>query len=295
MILVTGATGSIGTHLVRLLLDQGAPVRALVRDATKGRALGCDIVVGDFDEPASLAAAMDGVEHLFLNAGGAQPVEGEQPMIRQQKAAIDAARAAGVSRVVKVSVWGARRGGRLAEGAHWEIEEHLKASGLGWSMLRPSGFMQNFITGAAAFTADGRLMDAYGGAGVSYIDCHDIAACAAALLTGSRGLGEAYVLTGPQALTAAEITRELSAALGRAVGHVEVSPDDLAAALRSQGLPARFADDVAELSRNVAAGSLAATTTAVRDLTGRAPRTFAQFLAANAEALRGGLLSPARS
>ncbi|WP_433430228.1 NmrA family NAD(P)-binding protein [Nonomuraea sp. CA-141351] len=293
MILVTGATGSIGTHLVRLLLEQGVAFKALVRDAAKGRALGCDVVAGDFDEPASLAAAMDGVDTMFLNAGGAQPVEGEQPMIRQQKAAIDAARAAGVSDVVKVSVWGAHRGGRLAEGAHWEIEEYVKASGLGWTMLRPSGFMQNFITGAGAFTADGKLVDGFGGAPVSYIDCHDIAACAAALLTGSHGFGETYVLTGPRALTAAEIAGELSAALGRTVGHVEVPPAELAAALRSQGSPAQFADDFAELCREVAAGSLAATTTAVRDLTGRSPRTFAEFLAANAEALRAGLLSTA--
>lgn len=152
MILVTGATGSIGRHLVRLLLDQRVPVKALVRDEAKGRVLGCDVVVGDFDDPGSLAAAMEGVDRLFLNAGGAQPVDGEQPMIRQQRAVIDAARSAGVSRVVKISVWGAHRGGRLAEGAHWEIEEYLKASGLVRSILQPSGFMQNFVTGAGAFT-----------------------------------------------------------------------------------------------------------------------------------------------
>ncbi|MEV4578371.1 NAD(P)H-binding protein [Nonomuraea jabiensis] len=293
MILVTGATGSIGTHLVRLLQDRGVAFKALVRDEGKGRALGCDVVTGDFDDPGSLAPAMAGVDRLFLNAGGAQPVDGEQPMVRQQKAAIDAARAAGVSRVVKVSVSGANQGGRLAQGAHWEIEEYLKASGLGWSVLRPGGFMQNFVTGTAAFTADGKLLDVYGGAPVSYIDCHDIAACAAALLTGSGGLGETYELTGPRALTSAEVARELSAALGRPVEHAELSPDELAAGLRAQGLPARFADDLAELSRQVANGSMAATTAAVRDLTGREPRTFGDFLAANAEALRAGLTSVA--
>ncbi|MBB5784340.1 NAD(P)H-binding protein [Nonomuraea jabiensis] len=298
MILVTGATGSIGTHLVRLLQERGVAFKALVRDEGKGRALGCDVVTGDFDDPGSLAPAMAGVDRLFLNAGGAQPVDGEQPMVRQQKAAIDAARAAGVSRVVKVSVWGAHRGGRLAEGAHWEIEEYLKASGLGWSMLRPSGFMQNFITGTAPFTAEGKLLDGYGGAPVLYIDCHDIAACAAALLTGSGltgsgGLGETYELTGPRALTHAEIARELSAVLGRTVEPAELSPDELAAWARDQGLPARFAEDLAELSRKVASGSLATTTTAVRDLTGREPRTFGDFLAANAEALRAGLTSVA--
>ncbi|MEU7858535.1 SDR family oxidoreductase [Nonomuraea sp. NPDC049141] len=289
MILVTGATGSIGTHLVRFLLDRGVPFRALVRDESKGRALGCEFVVGDFDDPGSLAAAMRGVDRLFLNAGGAQPVDGEQPMIRQQRAAIDAARAAGVSRVVKISVWHAHRGGRLAEGAHWEIEEHLKASGLPWSILQPSGFMQNFVTGTGAFTADGRLVGPYGNAGVSNVDCHDIAACAAALLTGSTGLGQTYVVTGPRALTHADIGRELSAALGRTVGQVELSPEELAAALRAQGLPARFADDIAELSRQVATGSLEATTATVRALTGREPRTFTEFLAANARALRAGL------
>ncbi|GAA3157253.1 NAD(P)H-binding protein [Nonomuraea roseoviolacea] len=289
MILVTGATGSIGRHLVRLLRDQATPFRALVRDEARASGLGCDVVVGDFDDPASLIPAMEGIDRLFLNAGGAQPVAGEQPMIRRQKAAIDAARAAGVSQVVKVSVWHARRGGRLAEGAHWEVEEYLKGSGLGWTMLQPSGFMQNFITGAGAFSADGRLVDPYAGAPVSYIDCHDIAACAAALLTGSRAPGETHVLTGPRGLTHAQIAEELSAVLGRTVGCVALPPEELAAVLRARGLPASFADDVAELSRQVASGYLAATTTAVQELTGRPPRTFAQFAAANAEALRTGL------
>src|SRR6202041_2251936 len=122
--------------------------------------------------------ALRGVDRLFLNAGGAVPVDGDQPMIRQQEAAIDAAVASGVSRVVKISVLGARDGGRLATGAHWRIEEHLKASGLAWSVLRPSGFMQNFLTGAAAVTIDGKLIDGYGGGAGASIDCYDNAPAA---------------------------------------------------------------------------------------------------------------------
>src|SRR5947208_3054141 len=158
MILVTGGTGSIGRPLVRRLLDKGVAFKALVRDEAKGRALDCDITVGDFDDPGSIAAALEGVDRLFLNGAGAQPADGEQPMIRQQKAAIDAARKAGVERIVKVSVWHAHEGGRLAEGAHWEIEQYLKRSGIGWSLLQPSGFMQNFLTGAGSFTAGGNLV-----------------------------------------------------------------------------------------------------------------------------------------
>lgn len=286
MILVTGATGSIGRYLVRDLQQRRVPMRALVRSQQKGQELGCDFVVGDFDDPGSIAAAMRDSDRLFLNAGGAEPVDGEQPMVRQQKTVIDAAVDAGISQVVKISVWGARDGGRLATGAHWLIEQHLKASGLDWSILQPGGFMQNFLAGAGSFTSDGDLIDAYGSAPVSYIDCYDIAACATALLTGSGREGQSFVLTGPEPLTCADIATKLSAALGHLIGHVALPPEDLAAALKARGLPPRFADDVAGLGREVADGSLAATTPAVRDLTGRPPRTFDQFAAANRQALQ---------
>jgi NAD(P)H dehydrogenase (quinone) len=286
MILVTGATGSIGRYLVQRLRADREPFKALVRDESKGTALGCDFVVGDFDDPDSMAVAMENVDRLFLNAGGAQPAAGEQPMIRQQKTVIDAARDAGVAKVVKVSVWGAQEGGKLAEGAHWQIEQYLNASGLDWSVLAPSGFMQNFITGAGAFTDDGNLVGAYRDSRVSYIDCYDIAACAAALLTGPYGKGESFVLTGPEALTQTEIAEKLSAVLGRTVKYVDLPPDEMAGTLKAQGLPPRFADDVAALLEEVATGSLAATTTAVKGLTGREPRTFDEFLANNRDALR---------
>ena len=280
MILVLGATGSIGTRLVRALREAGEPVRAFVRDRAKGETLGVPLAVGDLDDPASVAAAMAGVDRVLLNAGGAVPAVGEQPMVRQQKAAIDAARMAGVSRLVKVSVWGAKPGGRLAEGAHGEIERHLKTSGLVWSILQPSGFMQNFITGAGAFTADGDLIGAYGDARVSYVDCADLAACAQALLTGEARAGETFIPTGPESLTHTEIAALLSAAWRRPVRYVDLPPDQFAARLTAQGLPADFAAAVAELFAEVAAGTLAATTTHVQDLTGREPRAFADFLAA---------------
>ena len=289
MILVTGATGSIGRHLVTCLRQQRVPFLALVRSQEKGRELGCDFTVGDFDDPGSIIRALRGVDRLFLNAGGAVPADGDQPMIRQQEAAIDVAVAAGVSQVVKISVLGARAGGRLATGAHWRIEEYLRASGLAWSVLRPSGFMQNFLTGAGSLKIGGKLIDGYGGGAVAYIDCYDIAACAAALLTGPWHTAESSALTGPEALTCADITEKLSAALGRTVGSVTLTPGELAATLKTRGLPAGFADDVATLAGEVAGGALAVTTPAVRDLTGRAPRTFDQFITANVTALEAAL------
>jgi NAD(P)H dehydrogenase (quinone) len=286
VILVTGATGSIGRHLVKRLRDQQVPFRALVRSQDKGWELGCDFAVGDFDDAGSIVRALRDTDRLFLNTGGAVPADGDQPMVRQQEAAIDAAVEAGVSQVVKISVWGAREDGRLATGAHWRIEQHLKASGLAWSALQPSGFMQNFLTGAGSFTTGGKLIDGYGGGAVSYIDCYDIAACAAVLLTGPVRDAESFVLTGPEPLTYADITERLSTILGHPVGYVTLPPGKLAATLKARGLPTQFADDVAALGSEVAEGSLAATTPAVRDLTGRAPRAFDQFMTANLQELR---------
>lgn len=288
MILVTGATGSIGTHLVQQLQQLQAPFTALVRDAAKGQALGCPYVVGDFDDPASIAAALATADQVLLNGSGAVPTADgtPQPMIAQQKALIDAAARVGVAKIVKISVWHAHQGGRLAEGAHWEIEQHLKSSGIDWSLLQPSGFMQNFITGAGTFSDDGSLIASDTDAPVSYIDCYDIAACAAVLLTEDRGAGSTFVLTGPEALTMTEIAGHLSRAFGKPVGVLGLSRDDIALRLEAQGLPARFADDVGHLWADVATGSLAATTHEVVGLTGRKPRTFAAFLSANRAAYR---------
>jgi uncharacterized protein YbjT (DUF2867 family) len=287
MILVTGATGAIGGHLVRRLRELGVPFRAMVRDPVKAAALDCDVVTGDFDDPDSLRAAMAGVDRLFLNSAGAVPVQDPQPMIRQQLAAIDAAVAAGVSSIVKVSVWGARPGGKLAEGAHWEIEQHLRAAPVASSVLQPSGFMQNFLTGAAASIDAGDVIGLRGDWRVSYIDCFDIAAGAAALLTGPTDNGGTFVLTGPEALTQAAIAAKLSAAFDRPVRRVELSAAEMAARITGQGLPAQFAADVVELWGEVAAGSLSTVTTDVRELTGRDPRTFDAFLASVPDAYSG--------
>ena len=284
MILVFGATGSIGRHLVHALPE----VTAFVRDPAKATGRH---VVGDLDDPDSIAAALHGVDRVFLNAGGAQPADGEQPMVRQQRAVIDAAVEAGVEHVVKLSVWHARAGGRLAEGAHWLIEEHLKASGLGWSILQPSGFMQNFRTRAAVFTEDGDILGAYRDSRVSYVDCMDIAACAAALLRAPRH-GETFVLTGPEALTHTEIAAKLSAVASRTIRYVDLPAQDFADRLTALGLPADFADDVATLFAEVADGSLAPVTTSVADLTGRPARTFDEFLRDNAGAIREAWAEP---
>lgn len=280
MILVTGATGSIGRPLVRELASAGVPFRALVRTEAKGRALDCPFAVGDFDDPAALAAALDGVDRLLLNGPGAVPVaNGPQPMVAHQRTVIDLAVAAGVTRIVKVSGSGVRPGGPVANGAHWEIEEHLRAAGPEWAVLRPSGFMQNFRTGAVGFVSDGLLAGPFGEAPCAYVDTRDIAACAAALLTapegelGGPGNGRVHDLTGPEALT----HREIAARLG--VAFRDVPPAETRADMLARGLPAGFVDEMLAAWAEVANGAQARVTDTVEQLTGRRPRTFDAFLA----------------
>ncbi|MFF4341219.1 NAD(P)H-binding protein [Kitasatospora sp. NPDC001540] len=285
MILLTGATGSIGRHLVRRLADRGVEFRALVRDEAKGRALGCAYAVGDFDDPASLAAAFAGVDRLFLGGPGALPVDGEQPMVRQLTAAVEAAAAAGVERVVKVSVWHAAPDSPLAQGAHGVLDRRLADALPGWTLLQPSGFLQNLLL-PGAFTPDGRLVGRYGDAPVSHLDARDVAECAEVLLTGPPRPGESFVLTGPQALTDRELADRVARALRRPVGLLPLTPDETAAALSAQGAPPAFAADLAALLREVAAGSLAEVTTAVPTLLGRPARTVDAFLTDHLPALR---------
>lgn len=293
MISVTGATGSIGRSLVRRLRQDGAPFTALVRDESKGRALGCGFVVGDFDDPGSVAGALKGVDRLFFNGSGAEPVDGEQPMIRRQKTVIDAVRAAGVAHVVKVSVWHARQGAKLSQGAHWEIEERLKASGLAWSVLQPAGFMQNFLApgGLHPGRRPDRLLRQHSRRPHRLPRHRRLRGRPAD--RGARQGGDLRP-QGPEALTGADVADKIASALGRVVGHAELPAETLADAMAAQGLPRRFGEDLAVLVKEVAAGSQAVTTTAVQDITGRPPRAFDDFLAANPEALRAALLQAPR-
>ncbi|MGH8882865.1 MAG: NmrA family NAD(P)-binding protein, partial [Stackebrandtia sp.] len=285
-------SGSIGSHLVRLLTDAGTDVRTLVRDPAKGQALRASYALGDFDQPGTIAAALEGVDQFFLNGGSILPTRGEQPMVAQQRAAIDAAREAGVAHIVKISVWGVRDGGKLAEGAHAAIEAHLAASGIPATVLRPGGYMQNFITGSGTFfDTNGDILGLEATGPVNYIDCADIAACAAALLTGAAPAGGNHILTGPQALDHHQIAEKLSTVLEHPIGFRCLTPEALTQRVIALGVTTEFAADVVSLWSEM---EYSATTDAVERLTGVAPRGFDDFVTANRDALAEAL-RPARN
>ena len=285
MILVTGATGHVGSELVRLLADQGAPARALVHSRDKAapiQRLGLETALGDYEQPDTLDVAMKGCDQLFLLS----PPTPRQP--QQEQHVIDAARRAGLDHVVKQSVpWAGPDAPVVFCRWHGQVEQHLAQSGLAYTLLRPSSFMQNFLMSAQQVADQGVLYGMFGEGRVAFIDARDIAAVAAELLTNPGHQGASYTLTGPEALSAAEVAERLAAATGHQVRSVDLGPDGYRQALAGAGMPGWLVDGVVESNTMLAAGHGATVTNEVARLTGRPPRTFAQFAADHQAAFDG--------
>lgn len=281
-ILITAATGNVGAPLARALAQSGHPVRAFVRDAGRARALlGPDVplAVGDFADPASLERAFRGVDRVFLACANVAD------QVHHECAVIDAAVRAGVGRVVKLS---APRVGLaspiLLERWHARIEEHLHASGLPSSVLHPRPFMTNLLASADAVARTGLLFAPAGSAAIGFVDPRDVAACAAAALTDD--LDGAYALSGPAAITHEEIAATLSEVTGQSVTYVPVSDADALAAFVAAGFDEDVAASVVTFYSTMRAGSMTALTDGVERLTGRGPRSFAEFARDHADAFR---------
>jgi uncharacterized protein YbjT (DUF2867 family) len=288
MILVTGANGKIGRELVRILAPRAEPVRAMVRSrarATGVEGLGVPLVVGDFERPATLAPVFAGVDRLFL-------VSSTSPRVAELHAnAVEAARAAGVGHVVRVSSLGAARDAPTSmQRWHGEAEAVLAASGLAYTHLRPAYFMQSTRIFAPATAARGTITVPAGDGRIGMVDLRDVAAVAAEVLTSGdreRHRGAAYSLTGPEALSFAEVAARLGAAIGRPVRYQEAPPPQVRDGMVRAGLAEWLADALLEFYRHTAAGGFDLVTDDVRRVAGRPPRSFDQFAREFAAHFRG--------
>ncbi|HXG75638.1 MAG TPA: NAD(P)H-binding protein [Gaiellaceae bacterium] len=292
MILVTGATGNVGAQVVRELRERGAPVRAFVRDAARARRLLGDeveLAVGDLAEPAAVARALAGATRVVLSTadGPAKP--------EHERAVIDAAAAAGVELVVKCSTIGAEVGSPLPPfDWHGQAEEHLRRSGVPAVVLRSCFYMTNLLASAEQVRATRKLVAPAGEGRVAMIDPRDTGSAAAAVLASDGHAGRTYVLTGARALGFADVARELGLATGDDVEYVDVPDAAAREALAASGLPDWLVGHLSGLFPRIREGLLAATTETVRELTGREPRTFAEFAREHAEAFAGGLVAGRR-
>lgn len=275
MILVTGATGNIGSEIVRELRDRGAPVRAFVRDPDKARRrLGeeLDVASGDFADPASIRRALDGVKQVLLSVpNGPRQVEHEVNVI-------NAAASAGVGRIVKLSTVGAEIGSPAAFWDwHGRSEQHLRVSAVPAVILRSNFYMSNLLASAEQIRRDARLYAPADQSRIAMIDPRDVGAVAAGVLTGRGHEGQTYVLTGPEAITFGDIASQLSATTGRRVEFVDVPDEAARAGMVAAGMPDWFAESLVTVFVMLRQGAAEQKTDTVERLTGRQPRSFAEF------------------
>lgn len=279
-ILVTGATGAVGSHVVRELQQRGVGVRALVRDPERAMfGPEVELAVGDFADPGSLRAAMDGVDSVFLSCPNA-PTQEEWETV-----AIDVAAEAGVRRIVKLSAFGAERGSPVAFwDAHARIETHLRSGTVPFVLLKPHFFMTNVLGAAGGVRQAGAIFLPVAGAKVAMVDPRDVAATAAVTLTSDGHDGRSYAPSGPEAVTFDDVADALSAVLGRWVSFVAVPDDAAYAQLVGAGVSEEFATPLVATFAALRGGAGAQVTDAVRVLTGWEPRSIGEFLSDHADA-----------
>jgi uncharacterized protein YbjT (DUF2867 family) len=268
-VLVTGATGTVGSALVPALRARGVNVRAMIRDAARS-VPDVENVVADLTDPDSITAALDGVDAAFLNSPSAEDAA------RLQIRFADLAQKAGVDRLVLLSQYAADLDSPVRFLRwHAQVEEHLGQLGIGHTILRPNLYMQGLL-GFAGTITQGWFAAPIGDAAISIIDTRDIAAAAAATLTDPATTGRIYTLTGPRAITHTQIAQALSQATGRTITFQDVPAEQFAQAL-SGVLPPWQLDGLVEDYAHYARGEAAEIDSSITDLTGRPARDITDF------------------
>jgi uncharacterized protein YbjT (DUF2867 family) len=265
----------IGSLVADALVDQGVEFTVMLRPGGSGDRIagkpGVSSTEGDFDDPASLRRALEGVDRAFLLTNSTEHTEA------QQIAFVEAARAQRVGHVVYLS--------QLASDPqspvrflryHGAVEAALRNSTVGWTFVRPNLILQAYIP-VAPMIAQGALQAPIGDAAVSVVDARDIAAVAAAALTEDGHVGKTYTVTGPAAVTHAEIATELGDAVGRTVRFESIPPEAFLAALTGAGMPEWQAEGLLEDYAHYVRGEASAVSPDVAQVTGTSPRSLRDF------------------
>ena len=276
-ILVTGATGNIGSGLIPELTAKGASVRALVRDPSEAQGLrdaGVEVIAGDFDKPETLDAAFSGVDEVFL-------LTAPNPnQVTQARNGIAAAKRAGRPHIVRQSARALIETAAAlprVSAQHREIDAELKASGLPYTILRPHNFMQNTLMAAQTVASDGTVYMPLKAGKFGMIDVRDVVDVAAKVLTEAGHEGKIYDLTGPESISAQDMAGALSKALGKEVKYVDVPLEAAREAMLGMGMSEWLADANNEYFKALSEGLGDFTTNEVEEITGHPARSYETF------------------
>ncbi len=271
-VLVFGATGNIGSGLVPALRNAGVDVRAFIRDESKAQSLkdmGVEIVVGDLDRPETIPPALEGVDKIYLLTWNG-PTQAQQA-----ENVIAAAQNDGKPHIVRHSMWGSEKSRIVQQGD--QVEETLKQSGLPWTMVSPTFYMQNTMMAAQTISSDGMIYWDLGDGRLSMIDVRDIVDSAFAVLTSGGHEGKSYILTGPEAISFQDVASTFTKVLGKDVTYVDVPGEAALESMVSMGFPEWIARGYGELMEGFSEGFANSVTDNVAKLTGHPARSFEQY------------------
>lgn len=281
-VLVTGATGNIASGLIPALLAEEVQVRALVHNESKAQALrdqGAEVVVDDLESPTSLGSAVEGVGKIFLlTTNGPSSV-------KQASAVIQAAKQAGTPHIVRQGAFGPEKSRLIKQ--HEETVTELKASGVPYTVLRPTYFMQNTMMAAQTVASDGMMYMPFKDGKLGMIDVRDIVDVALKVLTTGGHEGQSYTLTGPESISFQQVAAGLSKALGKEVTYVDVPPQAAREAMLGMGMPEWITEGYIELMDGFSQNWADTTTPNVENITGHPARSYETFAKDFAKAFGG--------
>ncbi len=275
MILFTGLTGAVGTEIVKLLPEFGIQARGLVRDPAKAdliKAAGVGVITGDLGDPVAIKEALQGCGKAFLLMANSR----EQ--LDLEISFVDAARASGVRYLVKMSANGANSNSTsLLKRYHGDSEQHIRDSGLSYTLVRPNYFMQNMFHVAAGIIDQDKYFMPMRDGQVGIIDVRDVARFILTVLTSPGHENKTYEITGPELVSFHDIAGQLSEVMGREIRYVDVPAEDFKESL-SQWVPDDwYVETVSDMFKLTAQGRGALLNDIYTQVTGRAPTTLRQF------------------
>ena len=284
MILITGATGTVGSAVLQEIRKTSKPFKAMYRseqDAKKAPA-GTASVIADFADKTSLNKALPGVSTLFLVCS---PIP---QLVELESNVIEACSQNGVQHVVLNSALGAGDYPKSFPSWHRKVEDKLRSSGLSYTILRPNGFFQNIVMyNAPTIRTQGAFYAGMGNAKTSLLDVRDVAAAAVKVLVSPADhSGKTYELMGPEALSNDEISQRISRITGRNVKYVDIPEETQRKSMLDAGMPEWQVTALLDLQAYYVTGKCAAVTDVLPNLLGRAPITLDQFLNENKESFQ---------
>jgi len=283
MILITGASGSVGKAVLQEAIRTGSKVRGMFRskeDAAKAPSE-CEAVLADYADKQSLRKALDGVSAVYVVCS---PIP---QLVDLESNMVDACKEAGVKHVVLNSALGAGDYLKSFPGWHRKVEDKLKAAGMSYTIVRPNGFLQNIVAfNAPSIRTQGAFYAAMGDAKVSYLDVGDIAVVAVKSLHGGAHGGKTYELNGPEAISNQELAKRISRITGRTVNYVDIPESAQRESMLGLGMPEWQVTALLELQQYYRQGGAARTDGLLQSLIERPPVTLDQYLTANAREFR---------